>query len=488
MRSRRIWHTECNCALGRNGRRRRLSSPFTSTNEWHSLPRETMNIPIRFDSKFGVVVVVLCAVFAGAVVSADDPEYVASLRFTPDGSTQEEPDFDDRRHDEFDQDPFEEDYSEYVVEPDASPARTFERLASRRRANSQLRFPAEFEKQSSLMVSGAGLHDFAPQVLSDIARAVDGHLKLQLLVNNAYDLHDVEELLSARGIVSPRSFLLIEHNTIWARDYGPVVMQSNRRAGLVVDAAYMDPEREKDDEVPSAIARMANSSTRHTSLNLPGGNLLSNGRGVVLTTTRVQQDNPDETQKAIAREIVEIYGATTLAILEPLDGERTGHVDMFATFTDERTVVVGKYDLHVDPVNSRILDRNAVQLSKIRVGGQKLRVVRIRMPSRRDGRWPTFTNVVYANGRLLVPCYESTTKRELKSVRDLYSVLLPGWEIHFIRSDELIKSGGALHCVISNLNRLSPQSSGSGQTETASWEFANGAPGSPRRTRIVFRN
>ena len=79
------------------------------------------------------------------------------------------------------------------------------------------------------------------------------------------------------------------------------------------------------------------------------------------------------------------------------------------------TVVVGEYPASVDPVNSEILDRNAQQFASLRPAGGPLKVVRIGMPPRFSlvpghAPWPTYTNVVYANGVLLLPVCPGLSK------------------------------------------------------------------------------
>lgn len=357
-----------------------------------------------------------------------------------------------RALDEIDGDNWDRDVDYLEEEVDLAPAAIFTAVRNDFRFKHQFRMRAEFEHQSGLMIAGGALCQFAPKVLADLAMATDGCVPLVILVNDELEFETVNATLMPRS-QDGKNILFIPHDTVWARDYGPTVL-SDRLQSIVVDAAYTEIDRSRDDQVPTFLAGLCRSETRRTKLRIPGGNLLTNGQGLCVTTTRVQGENPGKTQAEIANSIAECYGAGVVAILEPLDGETTGHVDMFATFTDERTVVVGSYERVTDPHNAAILDRNAAMLASIRIGGQRLRVVRLPMPTRRDGRWPTFTNVVYANGRLLVPIYESTTQTQLQIVTDIYARLLPGWEIRHIRVDDLICSGGALHCVVSNLGTL----------------------------------
>ncbi len=307
------------------------------------------------------------------------------------------------------------------------------------------------------MLAAGSMAMEAPNVLVELSRLAKGHVPLILLVNDGLELDNVVSILGVNdnNTTSSHRFAYVPHNTMWARDYGPIVLADRLSSpSIVVDAAYNDLGRDSDGAVPSTIAEMSNVATRHTTLCIPGGNLLSNGRGLCVTTTKVQEENAGTAQYEIADSIARSYGATTVAILEPLKDEPTGHVDMFATFTDANTVVVGRYSPSVDPINAEILDRNAERLASIRLGSERLRVVRIGMPPRADNQWHTFTNVVYANGLLLVPKYESSTEYQLQSVRKVYSRLLPDWQVQFVSADDLICNGGALHCVVSNLGTL----------------------------------
>ena len=78
----------------------------------------------------------------------------------------------------------------------------------------------------------------------------------------------------------------------------------------------------------------------------------------------------------------------------------------------------------------------------------------IPMPPRPDGLWRTYTNVVFANGRLLVPIYPDFSPDLDRQALELYGRLLPEWEIVGIDAGSLIRREGALHCVIMNLPRV----------------------------------
>lgn len=184
-----------------------------------------------------------------------------------------------------------------------------------------------------------------------------------------------------------------------------------------------------------------------------GGNILSNGKGVVLTTTTLLQENqPDGFDETLLRESLRTYlGCEHLVMLEPLSGERTGHVDMFATFTDSRTVVVASCDPDADPVNASILDQNAACLAAVPAPYGPLRVVRIPMPERKDGLWRTYNNVIFANGLLLVPTYFGVAPDVERVAMQRYREVLPTWDVMGIDASGIIELDGALHCISMNV-------------------------------------
>ncbi len=127
---------------------------------------------------------------------------------------------------------------------------------------------------------------------------------------------------------------------------------------------------------------------------------------------------------------------------------------MFALFISRNTVVVGEYDPRVDPENAAILDRNADYLAKLQTSSGAMRVVRLPMPAHDDGIWRTYTNVIFANGALLVPIYDDADAMEQRQALSTYRELLPRWEIIGVNASRIIGSNGALHCISMNLGPL----------------------------------
>ncbi|MCO6458148.1 MAG: agmatine deiminase family protein [Pirellulaceae bacterium] len=316
------------------------------------------------------------------------------------------------------------------------------------------RLPGEFERQGALLLGSRELLTQMPDVFSDIVEATQNHVEIIALVNDQDEAELVRRVLQRREIAAPVHLVAVSHNTMWARDYGPLAVELDGRA-LIIDSAYGQLARPQDDHVPHALAGQWRLPLIQTPLILEGGNLLSNGQGLCVATRKLVDDNLLLMNELLIEQwLARIFGATTTVFLEPLAGEATGHVDMFAAFAAPDVVVVGAYDPLVDAENAAVLDRNAERLAQVEVRGKPLRVVRVPMPARDDSLWRTYTNVVFANGVLLVPAYPGRDDEGRRQALETYSRLLPGWRIVPVDASPLIACGGALHCITMNLGPL----------------------------------
>lgn len=319
--------------------------------------------------------------------------------------------------------------------------------------------PGDFETHEALLVGvppSSGLHPVEFGNLIEIIAAAQHSIDVLVLVPEAGRRHVAEALTEAGAELDAVEFIDSQITLPWVRDYGPHVLKCFDGRYRILDASYDRPDFPGCDEVPEQLGFHLNLQVVKTPLILDGGNLLSNGAGLCLTTHALVALNAQERdygESQVTRMLKKHYGATKVVYLEPLDGEPTGHVDMFATFTSADTVVVGEYETDVDPRNARILDRNAEVLSKIRTSCGPLRVERIPMPRLISDFWESYTNVVYANGVLLMPTYEESDTSIEDQAAATYERLLPRWRVVRVDATGLIHDNGGPHCATMNLLR-----------------------------------
>lgn len=311
-------------------------------------------------------------------------------------------------------------------------------------------FPADFEKQGVLLLGWDKVDPPVQQVVLSIARAVVGRIPAIILAPSEADRKIAERRGLEAGIPAEAlRIATVPINTCWVRDFAPIAVE--KTSGLIglVDPDYIADKRRDDDAVGKPLGSMLGLPVERLPLIVEGGNLLSNGRGLLVTTSKLADENTarDLDRAQVEKMLGSAFGARDVVHLEPLLGEMTGHVDMFVAFTAADTVVVASSTKNVDRINTEILERNAAELADVHVGGKPLNVVRLPMPPRVFEVWRSYTNVIFANGIILVPKYANVDDGGHAEAVAAYRKLLPKWSPVSIDCEPLARIGGALRCV-----------------------------------------
>lgn len=315
--------------------------------------------------------------------------------------------------------------------------------------------PADFERQSAILIGVNELLPHHPHILTALVSALIDHVPVVAVITGEEQRRDLLTTLCDWGLPAHRVRAVRSPAVgLWVRDYGPSFVKRGGRV-CALDAEYWYPDRPDDDRFPAELARLLDVEVRDVPLTVEGGNLLSNGRGLAVTSTvLLERNRPRYNQNQALNALVSHYGFKNLACLPPLRAGMTDHADMFATFTSADTLVLGKYDADDDPVNAALLDRAAAAMRGLESGAGPLKVERIPMPPHADGVWRTYTNAVYANEVVVVPTYAGVDDRIEREALDTYRRLLPGRRIVTVEATSLARTGGALRCVTLNIPYL----------------------------------
>lgn len=314
---------------------------------------------------------------------------------------------------------------------------------------------AEFNPQSALLIGAGELVRCHQQVFTDLVKAVHDRVPIVGFVNDENEFEIGREILDKAGLpVNAVHFIKHPLNSMWIRDYGPIFTRLADGTVNIVHATYSNPDvndpRTKDDAFASYIGQLLRLKVDRLPLVLEGGNLMSNGEGLMVTSTRIieRPENQRYTMQQIGKLLGIHLGCQTLTYLRPPENEPTGHIDFCLTFLRRNLIVVGKYDKAYDPVNAAILDDMAATLKGMETSMGPMIVERIPMPPRtKEGEWRSFCNVMIINGIILVPSYAEVDPALEKEAVNTYQRLMPTWKVETITSDSLIKKQGVLHCI-----------------------------------------
>ncbi|HEV2972656.1 MAG TPA: agmatine deiminase family protein [Pirellulales bacterium] len=323
------------------------------------------------------------------------------------------------------------------------------------------RIQGEFEHQAALILGVNELIQFHPQTLAQIVAAIHDRIKIIGVVADDDQRAKTVSLLKDNRLPEDAiDFFEWPVEAMWVRDYAPFFVVGDHTT--VVDFTYPEQNRDLEDSFAVAFAATFRMHYDHCHLTLEGGNLTSNGGGLCVSTTKLGSGNERRgyDAKRIGELLFEHFHFTRWVHLNPLEDEPTGHADMFVTLCARNKAILGFYRSEDDKVNAEILDQNAAVLKGEPTKDGPMDLIRIPMPSHKDGNWRTYTNVIYANGVVLVPQYPDTDPDLDKVALNVFHEALPDWKIVGIDCSKLITKRGALHCISRNVPALDGLASG----------------------------
>lgn len=317
---------------------------------------------------------------------------------------------------------------------------------------------AEFEQNDAVVLAWES--DLSPFFFDLVAAAAEA-APLYIITPSVSYSDDVRDYLKDGGVnTDDIHFFEFQNDSFWARDFGPIPIALEDGTPAFVDQRYY-PNRRRDDAVPTLMGRYFGIDTFRPNLSTEGGNFMTNGEGLCVATEWLLEENPSLSASKIREIKRDYYGCQETIILERLEGEGTGHVDMFAKFTARDTVLVGEYDRFQDPENAAILERNAERLANTRLDdGTYLRVVRIPMPRGTYPVYRSYTNSLIINDTVIVPFYDADRAGEDEALAAYREALPANYRVVTVEAEDVIQWGGAVHCVTMGyaLDPVSPPS------------------------------
>lgn len=321
-----------------------------------------------------------------------------------------------------------------------------------------VRTPAEYEKVQCVFFRWpySSLWNY---IWREMIREVCEVTKAYIVTAYASDTNSIKSYLQQGGVnIDSVRFLITSTNSVWIRDYGPWNIYVEDDTLSIVDLIYNRP-RPRDDSFPSKLGQMWNLDVYLPDLVHPGGNFMVDGNGTGFSTDLIYEEN-NLTPEEIKQIMKDYFGLEQFVTVPRIYYEYTGHIDIFAKILNDTLVMVGKYDNPNDP-NYERLNEIADSISHVQnLDGKHFKVIRIIMPqsfSPSNSTGATYLNSLFVNGKILVPIYNLPQDPEALQT---YQEALPDYEVVGINCQNMIGSGGAIHCVtmgFSPYDFLSPE-------------------------------
>ena len=213
-------------------------------------------------------------------------------------------------------------------------------------------------------------------------------------------------------------FIIAPTNSIWTRDYGPWFIFDEEGNQGIADHIYNRP-RPEDDLIPQVIGSQWGISVYGMDLVHTGGNHMSDGLGISMSTRLVYAENPDKTQAEVDS-IMKAYLGNDYTVLGYVESDGIHHIDCWAKFLNPTTILVKEVSPGHPSYDSLNVRANFLS-TQISSWGKPYTMVRIFCPS-----GTAYTNSIILNNKVFVPLFD--VPEDTVAIR-IYQEAMPGYEI-----------------------------------------------------------
>ena len=326
-----------------------------------------------------------------------------------------------------------------------------------------LRCAAEWEEVQSLVITWTGQFNVIQRQIVEAAQQ-----ECEVLIA-CDDSLSVQSYLTSNGVsLTNLSFLEVDFNSIWIRDYAAnTIYRDDVDSLILVDWIYNRP-RPDDDAMPEAHANfkgipLYETTAGPTDIVNTGGNWMSDGFGTAFASELIVEENGPtgvfnvtvKNEGQIDSTINDFMGIDRYIKMPVLPYDNIHHIDMHMKLLDEETLLVSKYPAGVADGPQIEANIQYVLSNYNSVFGTPYKVKWITVPPSTGGLYPdnggyyrTYSNNVMVNKTVIVPIYRE--EYDTTALRTLQEAL-PGYKIVGIDVDNagqnLIQYSGAIHCI-----------------------------------------
>ncbi len=228
--------------------------------------------------------------------------------------------------------------------------------------------------------------------------------------------------LTSSGVnMSNVEFIIAPTNSIWTRDYGPWFIFDGFDQLGIVDHIYNRP-RPDDDLIPGVIGAEWGVPVYGLDLIHAGGNHMSNGLGMSMSTELVIDENLTKTEPEIDALMLDYLG-NDYTVLGYIEYGGIHHIDCWAKCLSPSTIMVK--DVPPSSSSYDLLNQRAEYLSQqLSPWGKPYSIVRVDCPT-----GTAYTNSIILNDKVFVPLFGGGYVSDDAAALAVYEAAMPGYEI-----------------------------------------------------------
>ncbi|MDP6528154.1 MAG: agmatine deiminase family protein [Gemmatimonadota bacterium] len=279
----------------------------------------------------------------------------------------------------------------------------------------------------------------------ELLREFDDDVTLHVVVRSSSQGAAISNM-TANGVDMGRvEFLVKSNDSIWTRDYGPWFVFDGNGDIAIVDHTYNRPWRPNDNAVNGHFGTQQGIPVVSHDMFHAGGNYMTDGAHIGMSTDLVYNEAASENGMSSAQVdqlMLDYYGITDYEVVSDISGSGIHHIDTWAKFLDEETVLVK--EVWSSHSTYAALEQRATLLASLASStGRNYAVHRVYCHNIGWNDPAAYTNSLILNDQIYVPAFGNAS-RDSAAV-DAYRAAAPGYDVRahyysgFITDD-------ALHC------------------------------------------
>jgi agmatine/peptidylarginine deiminase len=197
-----------------------------------------------------------------------------------------------------------------------------------------VRHPAEFEPMEGVLIRYP--FGISYQIIAEMSEDVE----VVTIVASTSEKNYVLSQYQNHGVNTDNcDFLIAPTNSYWTRDYGPWFIFNGDDEQGIVDHIYNRP-RPYDDAIPNAFGNWRGIPVYNLPLEHTGGNYMTDGQGIAVSTDLVWYENPGFTHEQIDQYMEDYCGIETYHVVPDALGEYIEHIDCWAKYLSPDTIMI----------------------------------------------------------------------------------------------------------------------------------------------------
>jgi len=247
-----------------------------------------------------------------------------------------------------------------------------------------------------------------------------------------------EDFKAIKGTLNKHSisFEFIKNTKdIWCRDYMPIKIAANKYVQFRYEPDYLKGY-ENIKTNPLTLHKQLNIDPVISDINIDGGNVVKYKNKAIMTD-KIFSENPDIEKNKLIEKIKNLLEVDELIIVPKQPWDMFGHSDAMVRFIDENTLLINDFSLE----SNSYIQKFYKAIEKF-----DLDFIQITYPESffKKYKWGAYLNFVEVDNFLLMPVYGI---KEDKFAIDFFCVMFLDKIIEPVKIPEIIKEGGALHCI-----------------------------------------